>query len=569
MKKQTTLNRKPILWIKDCLSLAKPFWTSPEKYKAFALITLVIILNLAQVSMTVIINKWYNGFYDAIQSFDKTTFNKLIIRFCFLAFTAITFSVLAYYFRKLLEIKWRNWLTNYYIDKWFSYKAFYKTKFLNQISDNPDQRISDDINSFIVLTLDLSLGLLNSVVTLFSFVVILWNLSGNLNFNIGNHHITIYGYMLWAAVIYSIFGTYITFKIGKPLIRLNYQQQAYEAGFRYNLVRVREYSESIAFFDGEPTEHNHLMHKFRLVLNNFVSIIYRQMKIDIFGVGYAQVAIIFPYIVAAPRYFAKIIKLGDMMQISSAFGRVQGALSYFIEAYSSLSGWRATMDRLLGFQKAVAQSQQLSGITIQEGINTLELNKINLLLPNGKILAKNISLVLNTSDRLLIKGNSGCGKTTLLRTIAQLWPFVDGTIKQKLQIKSLFLSQKPYLPIDNLAFAISYPKTKNLPDKLQINTILTKCKLGHLIDSASTVEDWGNILSLGEQQRIAFCRILINKPDIVYLDESTSALDEETENELYNLLLSELPNTVIVSIAHRSNVAKWHNQILDFNKLVN
>ena len=233
MKTQTTLNRRPILWIKDCISLAKPFWVSSEKYKAIVLITLVIALNLAQVGMTVLINKWYNGFYNALQNFNKTVFNSFIIKFCFLAFTAITFSVLAYYFRKLLEIRWRKWLVNYYINRWFSHKAFYKTKFLNQISDNPDQRISEDINAFIILTLDLSLGFLNSVVTLFSFVIILWTLSGNWGFTISGHHFTIYGYMVWAALLYAIFGTYITFKIGKPLIRLDYQQQAYQPNQEY------------------------------------------------------------------------------------------------------------------------------------------------------------------------------------------------------------------------------------------------------------------------------------------------------------------------------------------------
>ena len=568
MKTQTTLNRRPILWIKDCISLAKPFWVSSEKYKAIVLITLVIALNLAQVGMTVLINKWYNGFYNALQNFNKTVFNSFIIKFCFLAFTAITFSVLAYYFRKLLEIRWRKWLVNYYINRWFSHKAFYKTKFLNQISDNPDQRISEDINAFIILTLDLSLGFLNSVVTLFSFVIILWTLSGNWGFTISGHHFTIYGYMVWAALLYAIFGTYITFKIGKPLIRLDYQQQAYEAGFRYSLVRVRENSESIAFFNGEEMERNNLMHKFKLVFNNFVGIIYRQMKIDIFGVGYAQIAIIFPFVVAAPRYFAKIIKLGDVMQISSAFGRVQGAMSYFINAYTSLSGWRATMDRLLGFQKAVDQTANLNGLEIKSGNNILELKNVVLSLPDGQILAKNISFTLNNADRLLVKGRSGCGKTTLLRTIARLWHFAKGEINQKPHTTSLFIAQKPYIPIENLAFAVSYPKTQHLPSDIEIKQILIDCKLDNLVDKLAEINDWSNVLSLGEQQRIAFCRILINKPDVVYLDESTSALDEETENELYKLIVDRLPNTVIVSVTHHSSVAKWHNQVLDFNKLV-
>ncbi|MBY0379367.1 MAG: ATP-binding cassette domain-containing protein, partial [Burkholderiales bacterium] len=313
---------------------------------------------------------------------------------------------------------------------------------------------------------------------------------------------------------------------------------------------------------------NNLMQRFKLVFNNFVGLIYRQMKIDIFGVGYAQIAIIFPFVVAAPRYFAKIIKLGDVMQISSAFGRVQGAMSYFINAYTSLSGWRATMDRLLGFQNAVDQTDNLNGLEIKSGDHILELKRVALSLPNGQLLANNISFTLNSGDRILIKGRSGCGKTTLLRTIAKLWHFADGEISQKPHITSLFIAQKPYIPIDNLAFAVSYPKTQDFPSDAEIKQVLIDCKLDNLADKLVEINDWSSILSLGEQQRIAFCRILINKPDVVYLDESTSALDEETEDKLYKLIIDKLPNTVIVSVAHRSSVAKWHNQVLDFNKLV-
>ncbi|MFN8770780.1 MAG: ABC transporter ATP-binding protein/permease [Neisseriaceae bacterium] len=567
-KQQTTINQKPLTWIKDCITLAKPFWISSEKYKAISLITIIIILNLAQVWITVILNKWYNSFYTALQNYDKASFSILIIRFCFIAFIAITCGVLASLFLKFLEIKWRKWLINYYLNNWFNDKAFYKTRFLDQISDNPDQRISEDINSFIILTLSLTLGLLNSLVTLFSFIFILWNLSGNLNFSIGTEHFTIYGYLVWAALIYAIIGTYITFKIGKPLVKLDFQQQAYEAGFRYSLVRIREYNENIAFFSGENKEHHNIMYYFKLVVNNFVDIIYREMKIGIFGIGYAQIAIIFPFLVAAPKYFSKIIKLGDVMQISNAFGNVLNSLSFFVNSYSSLCGWRATMDRLIGFQRDIEEASKLTGLETKSGNNILELKNIDLHLPDGTFLAKNISFTLNSGDKLLIQGKSGCGKTSILRAIAKLWHLADGNIYQKPGVQSLFISQMPYLPIDSLAFAISYPKAQHLPDEVQLKDILIKCHLSHLIDHLYGINDWSKILSPGEQQRVAFCRILINKPDIVYLDESTSALDEETEDELYKLLTTELPNIVIVSIAHRSNLAKWHNQNLNFNTLV-
>ncbi|MCC2625035.1 MAG: transporter ATP-binding protein [Burkholderiales bacterium] len=564
---QSTFNRNPIIWAKDAWFLAKPYWKSPDRPKAMGLLSIVITLNLLMVAMSVAINKWYSKFYDALQNLDKQAFYKLLLIFCILAFTNILISVLAYYFRKILEIRWRRWLTAYYLDKWFNSKAYYKTRFLSVISDNPDQRISDDINSFIVLVLTLTLGLMNSVVTLGSFVVILWTIVGPLKFTLWGHHIVIHGYIVWATLLYAIAGTYITFKIGKPLIKLDYQQQKYEADFRFGLVRVREHSENIAFYNGEPQEKAELSSRFTNVVNNFVSIIYRQLKIDIFGVGYAQIAILVPFLVAAPRYFAKIIKLGDVMQISNAFGHVQGALSYFIEAYSSLSGWRAVMDRLYGFLMSIEDADKLDGLQIKTDNNYLHLNQVAINLPNGNCLAKNIGFKLNSGDSILIKGKSGSGKTTLLRTIAGLWNFAQGDIYQKDNLSSIFITQKPYLPISTLRSAICYPLIDNLPDDAKIKEILAKCSLSNLDSWLDNSADWGNILSIGEQQRVAFCRILINKPDIIYLDEATSALDEETEELMYNLIKSELPNSVIVSVGHRSTIAKWHTQVLNFNEL--
>ncbi|MCC2644325.1 MAG: transporter ATP-binding protein [Burkholderiales bacterium] len=567
-KRQSTSNRSPLIWIKDAWFLARPYWTGPDKYKATALITVVIIFNLLMVATSVVFNKWNNAFYNTLQNFDKVKFYQLIIKFCFIAIFSITCAVLAYYFRKILEIRWRRWLTAYYLDKWFQSKAYYKTKFLSQVSDNPDQRISDDINSFIVLVMELSLGLINAIVTLCSFSVILWTLSGSLKFMLSYYHIVIPGYMLWVAILYALIGTYITFKIGRPLIKLDYQQQAYEADFRFGLMRIREHSENIAFYNGETQEKIILTNRFTNVVNNFVSIIYRQLKIDIFGIGYGRVANIFPILVAAPRYFAKVIQLGDLMQIANAFGHVQGALSYFINAYSSLSGWRATMDRLYGFLLTIENAEKLDGLNIQTNNSYLRLDKVGIKLPNGNPLAKNISFDLNSGDCLLIKGRSGSGKTTLLRTIASLWPFANGNIYQKNNLHSIFITQKPYLPIDTLKNAICYPQTQSLPNDAKINGLLVKCSLGNLNNRLNDLASWSDILSIGEQQKIAFCRILINKPDIIYLDEATSALDEETEELMYSLIKSELPQSVIVSVGHRSTIAKWHNHTLDFNKLI-
>lgn len=562
---QNTFNRNPIVWLKDAWFLARPYWKSTDKYKATALISIVIILNLLTIGASVALNKWNNKFYDALQNYDIASFYKLLAIFGIIAFSSITFAILAYYFRMILEIRWRRWLTLYYLDKWFSHKAYYKTRFLTEISDNPDQRISDDVNSFIVLFMDLSLGLLNSIVTLCSFVVILWTLVEPLKFAIGTHHIVIYGWVVWAAILYSIAGTYLTFKIGKPLIKLDYQQQVYTADFRFGLMRVREYNENIAFYNSEPGERATLVKHFEHIIGNFIAIIYRQLKIQTLDIGYRQLAVIFPILIAAPRYFAKAIKLGTLMQITNAFDHVRVSLSYFISAYISLSGWRATMDRLYGFQLAIEEAKSLHGTPIKDGATWLSLNQVEISLPNGTQLAKNISFSLNSGDSLLIQGRSGSGKTTLLRTISGLWYFARGDIYQKPGLRSMFITQKPYLPIGTLQDAICYPLLHNLPNSTQLSAVLAKCALGHLTTQLNEQANWGEILSIGEQQRVAFCRILINKPDIVYLDEATSALDEATEALMYSLLKSELPKSVIVSIGHRSTIAQWHNQILDFN----
>ena len=553
-------------WITDAWFLAKPYWISRDKYRAIALISGVIILNLLMVYISVKFNSWYNLFYDSIQKYDRVAFFKLLGKWCWLALIYITFYILAFYLRKNLEVRWRRWLTRYYLDMWFSSGAYHKNKYLEKRSDNPDQRISEDINSFLILLLDLSLGLITSIVTLVSFVSILWGLSGSLKFTLFGHHFIIYGYMVWAALIYAVVGTFITFKIGKPLVKLDFHQQAYEADFRYSLTRVRENSENIAFYKGEAQEKQNLLMRYTSIVNNFLAIVIRQLKISLFGICYDLVANIFPIIVSAPRYFAKEIQLGGLMQISNTFGKVQDALSYFIQAFTSLAGWRATMDRLYGFQMVAQQSIELTGLDQHVGDKYLELINIQLNLPNGNILAQDISISLNKGDSLLIRGRSGSGKTTLLRTIAGLWHFASGDIKQQEGLNSLFIAQRPYIPIGTLHAAICYPKMFHLPDNNQLHELMSRCKLEHLIPYLEISRDWGAVLSVGEQQRIGFCRVLINSPDIVYLDEATSAIDEETEAELYAMVKQNLPHALIISVGHRSTIAKWHEKKFDFNE---
>lgn len=564
---QGTSNRKVKEWVKDALTLAKPYWQSDQRNKSIVLITLVVIFNLLMIATSVVLNKWYNIFYDQLQAYDKAGALHSMLLFCGIAFFAICFAVGAYYFRKILEIRWRTWLTKYYIDNWMSYKAYYKTKFLTQISDNPDQRISEDINSFIVLFLELSLGLMSSIVTLLSFVTILWGLSGILSFTLFGHTINIHGYLVWFAALYAGVGTYITFRIGKPLIRLDFQQQLYEADFRFGLMKVRENSENIALYSGEAKESQTLINKFNLVLNNFVAIIYRQLKLNLFAVGYHQIAIIFPFIVSLPRYFAKAIKLGGLMQIASAFARVQEALSYFVSAYTSLAGFRAVMDRLQGFNAVLDHARGLNQIErIASRDEYLYLRELHLELPDGKVLVPNMNLQLNSGDRLWIHGRSGCGKTTLFRAISGIWGFGSGKVFTDTRKKMLFVTQKPYLPIGTLKEVILYPSVSiDLSDETVLE-IMKTFGLEFLSPHLYTCNDWDKILSLGEQQKIACLRTVLNQPDVACLDEATSALDEESEDLMYELLIGFLPKAVIISLGHRTNIKKWHNQELDFNQ---
>jgi vitamin B12/bleomycin/antimicrobial peptide transport system ATP-binding/permease protein len=512
-----------------------------------------------------VFNSWYKGFYDAIQQYNYAKFMAALYKFCIIATLYIAIQIIEYYFRMTLEVRWRKWLTTQYIEHWLHNKAYYKSQFTPQFTDNPDQRIAQDVNSFISLCIELILGFIKSITTLVSFVIILWHISGVFSFTFGGYNFIIHGYMVFAALIYAIIGTYITFKIGKPLIKLNYQQEKYEADLRFSLMRVREYSENIAFYNGEQQEKSHIKTRLLHTINNFIQYIKMSVRLDVFRIGYKQIAIIFPIVIAAPRYFTKAIKLGDLIQIMSAFASVQESLSYFISTFHSLSSWRAVINRLNGFNLNLDETKALTAIPIEAGTSYLQIKSLTINLPSQQTLLTNISLNLNAGDRLLIQGKSGVGKTTLLRTIAGLWHFASGHIYQKPGLTSLFISQKPYIPSNSLKDSLCYPTiSPGILHDSEIAIILTKCKLSHLNTELNVSTQWGNKLSIGEQQKIAFCRILINRPDIIYLDEATSALDEETEAVMYQTLIQELPQSVIISVGHRSTIKKWHTQELIF-----
>ena len=540
--------------------LFKGYWSSPEKWKARGLLAAVIALNLIMVYLLVQINDWYRVFYDALQAYDWDSFWPLIGKFTVLAFIYIIIAVYAVYLRQMLTINWRTWMTEQYLARWMHGQVYYRLQVLRSDTDNPDQRISEDINQFVSLTLTLLVGILKQLTTLGAFAVVLWNLSGAVTVPIGTAEFTIYGYMFWLSLLYSGLGTYFVHIVGKKLIGLNFNQQRYEADFRFSMMRVRENSESIAFYRGEMAESVGFKERFANVIKNYWGLMRRTKLLNFYVNGYGQLAIIFPLIMAAPRYYAGEMALGGLMQTMSAFGRVQDALSFFVDSYSSIAELAAVIQRLSGFTEHIAGAAQVtSGIARTEGNgSTLALDDLTVTLPDGAPLLTACTLSLPQGSRTLVTGASGAGKSTLLRALAGLWPYGSGSIKLPQGAKRLFLPQRPYLILGSLRRALSYPRTASAPDG-EIARILSLVGLEHFAARLDDVDDWSRILSLGEQQRLAFARILLIRPDWIFLDEATSALDEPRERALYERLHQELPNASIISVGHRSTLFALHD----------
>ena len=443
-----------------------------------------------------------------------------------------------------------------------AHRSYYKLETLAEGTDNPDQRISEDIGQFVDLTLSLFVGFLKQLTTLAAFAVVLWNLSGVLTVPVGSWEFQIYGYMLWFSLIYSILGTVGAHRVGKKLIGLNFEKQRFEADFRFNMMRVRENSESIAFYGGEAQEVQGFKERFARVIGNFWALM-RQTKILNFYInGYAQLAIIVPLIMAAPRYFGGEMALGGLMQTISAFGRVQDALSYFVEAYGTIAEYAAVVRRLSSFtahmegveaKESAVASEASPGGFVAEGIFVA--------LPDGTELLRDCSFSLAAGGSLLVTGVSGAGKSTLLRTLAGLWPFARGRAAFPKDGRRLFLSQRPYLPLGTLARAVAYPLTAQGPRE-EMERALRLVGMEAFLPRLDETADWSHILSLGEQQRIAFARILLVRPAWVFLDEATSALDEAREKELYEMLAHELPEMGRVSVGHRSTLVAYHEREL-------
>ena len=555
-----------INFMRDLWALLHPYWRSEERRSAWLLLIANIVLTLGMVYMTVLFNQWYNLFYNALQDKAQAEFFHQIGRFCVLAAIYIVIAVYRIYLNQMLQIRWRRWLTDRYLKDWLANRNYYRMQLKGDGTDNPDQRISEDFRLFVDESLSLGLGFLNAVVTLGSFVGILWSISGPLEIPFGGATYIIYGYMVWVAIIYAIIGTWLTHKIGKPLIPLNFNQQKYEADFRFNLVRFRENTEGVALYRGEEDELRGFRSRFMSVVDNWWEIMKRQKLLTFFTVGYNQAAVVFPFVVGAPRYFSGAIQLGGLVQISNAFGQVQGSLSWFIGAYTDFAGWKATVDRLTGFRRAIFLTQEESragagpAVVSDASIDDLELRDLQLGLPTGRSLVSRINARIEPGDRVLIKGPSGSGKSTLFRAIAGIWPFGTGQVREPRGFQALFLPQRPYFPIGTLRQAVSYPAPAETFSDAQLRDALTAAGLPAFVNRLDEQHNWAQQLSGGEQQRVAIARAVLHKPEWLFLDEATSALDEPSQESVYKLLTERLKDATIVSIAHRSALTDFHGK---------
>ena len=552
--------------------ISAPYFNAEDKWAGRGLLAAVIAIELATVYLTVLFNQWNNVFYNALQERNQAVFTYQLGYFCVLAAFWIGLKVYQLYLNQWLQIRWRRWMTARYLGDWLHDANHYRMQLLGDAADNPDQRIADDTQRFVEQTLALGIGLLSAIVTLVSFIFILWTLSNEAPLHLFGRDIPIPGYLVWASLIYALVGTLLTHLIGWPLVGLNFQQQRYEADFRFNLVRARENGEQIALLRGEPVERTRLLGRFGLVVQNWLDIMQRTKKLTALTASYSQASVIFPYVLIGPAYFAQKVQLGGMMQALSAFTSVQDSMSFFISAYRTLAEWQSVVARLSGFETAIENAAALGTqdnvrdnmqdhiIHVAADKGSIDFEKLVVGLPNGVPLVTADSFHIRPGERILLTGPSGAGKSTLFRAIAGIWPFGKGSIAIPAQADLMMLPQRPYFPVGSLMAAVAYPAEASAFDRAQLRDALVMVGLPKLASRLEEEAHWNRMLSLGEQQRLGLARALLLKPQYLFLDEATASLDEASEAALYRLLEDKLPATTIVSIGHRSTLQAFHQR---------
>ncbi|TCJ98700.1 putative ATP-binding cassette transporter [Volucribacter psittacicida] len=554
---------KTTKWAKQFWSMAKGYLSPKRSIKPILFFLFIVGLTLLEVRVSLIASNWYNNLYSALQDFDEQAFWYQMGIFCFIAGISVTNALLSYYCEQRFSINWIEWLNKNLLDKWLANQAYYKSQQVFNLLDNPDQRIQQDIQSYVKFTLSLSTGVISAVTSIISFTILLWGLSGSMQlFGIEIPHM-----MVFLVFSYVLVSTVIAFWLGRPLISLSFLNEKLNANYRYSLIRVREYAESIAFYAGEKAEKNLLYRQFNQVIKNMWAIVFRTLKFSGFNLIVSQISVVFPFLIQIGRYFEKQIKLGDLMQTIQVFGRLHSNLSYFRNVYDTFAEYKATLDRLTGFENAINISTKVSKVHIQPHQSDVIFENLSINSPNGEALIHQLNARFPAGSSVLISGASGAGKTTLLRTIAGLWPYSEGKIARPDDV--LFLSQKPYLPQGKLIDALYYPNTA--PEQQTFNQeieLLNAVQLGHLTDKLNQENDWTRVLSLGEQQRLAFARLLLHKPKVAFLDEASASMDEGLEDAMYRLLKQALPQTTIISVGHRSTLFAYHQQrlVIDTDK---
>lgn len=563
-------------FLKDIGTVAGPYFRSEEKWSAWGLLLVVLAADLLLVRISVLFNLNGGAWVNALQSYDEPAFFNLLFLwepsadgpfgiipgFVPLVTLAVLIVVNGRYMRQWLQIRWRRWLTAYYQSRWLTHQAYYRLQLQPETlgNDNPDQRISDDINDFVESGLVLGFGFVTNIFSLFSFLLILWELS----FPITLFGVSIPAYLVWVALLYSVFGTLLAQWIGKPLVSLNFIRQRLEADFRFALVRLRENAEGVALYRGERDEGRVLDSRFAAVVVNFRQIMSRNRAVNTLIYSYSQAAGVFPWFAAAPLYFTKKISFGNLSRVAGAFGEVQQSASWIVNNYQSLANWAATVSRLATFTRALAAVHAAGDgqiAMVPAAGPGISVRKLHLALPDGTVLLDEMDLHFEPGVPTVIMGRSGGGKSTLFRALAGIWPFGSGTVERPAGT-AMFLPQKPYIPLGTLRRALSYPAEPDAYGEGVMQAALADAGLGSLAPELDVDAAWGQRLSGGEQQRLAFARALLARPDWLFLDEATANLDMEGQEELYRTLRARMPGTTLVSITHAPGVAAVHERRL-------